>query len=105
MVGKEWLKVGVIGVDAGMCWVGDPCRVIHDEEGPEAALGKDWYDFCRLTTKHGIEGPTSAAQFDAKTGLGVCVRSGYGDGAYDVFVRKSRDGKVAELRVVFIEEG
>ena len=35
-------------------------------------------------------------------GLGVSVSSGYGDGVYDVFVKR-KDNRIAEVKVVFIE--
>lgn len=98
---KKWHRVGQIAVDSGMCWVSDPCRVIHDNDEPESALGKGWHDFCRLAERGGIDGPRRAVQFDGDSGLGVCCRSGAGDGVYDVYVRRSSDGTVSELRVVF----
>lgn len=104
---EEWQKVGVIGVDSGMCWVGDPGSVIHDET-PAATLGKEWHEFCELCEKGGIDGPKRAAQFPFEpghAGLGVCVSSGQGDGFYDVYVRKAPDGTVAELKVVFDDNG
>ncbi len=28
----KWEKIGQIGVDAGLCWIGDPCYILHKEE-------------------------------------------------------------------------
>ena len=45
------------------------------------------------------------AQWDFKngiSGLGVTVGTGYGDGCYPVFVRRSKEGRIAEVRVKFI---
>lgn len=39
-------------------------------------------------------------------GMGVCVSTGYGDGYYGVYVKRSNDGvwgtRIAEAKVVFI---
>ena len=28
MKNKKWEEVGLIGVDAGLCWLGDPCYCV-----------------------------------------------------------------------------
>jgi len=40
-------KIGEIGVDAGLCWIGDPCYIFHQNKLP-STLGKDWPEFCNL---------------------------------------------------------
>jgi len=96
-----WHHAGVIGVDAGLCWVGDPCYVMHARPKD---IGENWLDFCeRLGDSH----PT-VRQFHydmGHPGLGVCVSTGYGDGGYPVEVRYNAEGRVAELRVTFINDG
>ena len=93
-----WHSAGTIGVDAGLCWVGDPCYVMHAHPKD---IGEDWAGFCE---RLGEAYPTvEQFHYDAgHAGLGVCVSTGYGDGAYPVEVRYSADGRVAELRVTFI---
>ncbi len=108
---SDWEKVGIIGVDAGICWIGDPCYIMHKEE-PYKDVGKDWGDFCDLLWKKGEdkENPLASprhVQFNydgGHPGLGVCVSSGYGDGSYEVFVKKTSDGRIAEAKVVFIPD-
>lgn len=112
MKDEKWTKVGQIGVDAGLCWVGDPCYIIHPHNGTPKDLGKDWSEFCdRLERgeKHQGKAQKGAVQFNydmGHAGLGVAVNTGFGDGVYDVFVRYSNEGswgrRVAELKVVFI---
>ena len=103
----DWKKIGVITVDAGICWVGDPCYILHKkpEQMPDA-VGKSWSGFCsRLLDRHPDPSPTH--QFDhspGHPGLGVVVSTGYGDGEYDVEARFTSEGRVAEVRVVFISE-
>lgn len=92
---SSWQKVGEIGVDAGICWIGDPCYVFHKASPPDA-IGKDWHDFCDKLTF--LSHNEYAQQFGS--GLGVCVSTGYGDGTYPVEV-KIKDGRVKEVRVKF----
>ena len=98
----EWEEIGVIGVDAGICWIGDPCYIIKDDGEHRAAnLGKDWNEFCDKLSD--LE--YTQFNYDAgHPGLGVCVQSGYGDGAYPVSITRSEDGRVKSVRVDFIEE-
>lgn len=109
----DWKKVGQITVDAGMCWIGDPCYVLHRDGKQEPEdIGKDWHEFCdRLFSRE----KNGAAQWNHKNGikgagkenagLGVSVSTGWGDGIYDVFARYDDEtGRVAEARVVFIDD-
>ena len=43
----SWEVVGEIGVDAGLCWVGDPGYILHrgTGENPED-IGLNWDAFC-----------------------------------------------------------
>ena len=97
---------GVIGVDAGLCWVGDPCYILHreGEEDTPKSIGRNWMEFCDSL---GRDYPT-VKQFHydrGHPGLGVCVSTGYGDGGYPVEVRRTAEGRIAEVRVVFIQPG
>lgn len=69
----EWEQAGVIGVDSGRCWVGDPSYADSADD--------DCGD------------------------VGVCVPTGWGDGTYPVFVKRTDEGRVAAVTVRFIEEG
>jgi|SRR6185312_3871311 len=101
----KWENVGVITVDSGLCWIGDPCYVIHNDK--QKALGKTWDTFCN---KLGKKYPTRK-QFKhdpGHAGLGVCTSTGYGDGTYEVMAKiiedKSIGKRIAELRIIFINE-
>ena len=94
--------IGCIGVDAGLCWIGDPCYVLpHDaDDNP----GHDWSAFCdqlkgqyqSFNYKHGREG------------IGICVSTGWGDGLYDVYadILESKDladdGRIMSVTIEFI---
>jgi hypothetical protein len=97
---KEWEQVGGIGVDAGLCWIGDPCYCVTPDADSHPA--KTWSEFCEK-----IRDMEHSQQFNyplGHPGLGVCVSTGWGDGFYPVYVRLNEDGRVAEARVVFIDE-
>ena len=94
----KWKHVGVIGVDAGLCWVGDPCYCVTPDATEHPA--KTWNEFCEMLPS---EYPT-IKQFNHKrghAGLGVCVSTGYGDGTYPVFVKKNEEGRIIAVMVSF----
>jgi hypothetical protein len=98
----KWEVIGLIGVDAGLCWVGDPCYILHRDSGDSPDdIGRTWDEFCEQLRDQ------DTRQFDfnmGHAGLGVCLSTGYGDGNYDVEVRRNSEGRIAEMRVRFIEE-
>jgi len=110
MENSEWEKVGVIGVDAGLCWIGDPCYIISDR--CDAFDNRDWSKFLDILWKReeiakeaGNPGTAQLNYQHGHAGLGVCVNTGYGDGMYDVFVkREPHENRIAEVRIVFIGE-
>jgi hypothetical protein len=94
-------KVGEIGVDAGLCWIGDPCYCVTPDADEHPS--KTWGKFCNEL--HEKERGGDTAQWDFKNGtrgLGVTVSTGYGDGCYPVFVKRNKEGRIAEVRVKFI---
>jgi hypothetical protein len=95
-------QIGEIGVDAGLCWIGDPCYILHKEQPPKA-IGNDWEEFCDILHKDD-QYPT-CKQFDydlGHAGLGVVVSTGYGDGTYPVYAEFNDEGRVARVWVEFI---
>jgi len=99
-VKTTWEKIGTIGVDAGLCWIGDPCYLSEDK-----APFHDWGGFCdRLFETDFNEKRHAQYHYDhGHPGLGVLVESGYGDGTYEVFARKNGAGRIAEVRIVFVD--
>ena len=109
--GRIWEEVGVIGVDAGLCWIGDPCYCVTPDAGSHPA--DSWHAFCaKLETEEKRLRQTGrtgqlAVQWHyplGHPGLGVSVPTGWGDGVYPVLTRWSDEGRIAEVRVVFIDE-
>lgn len=91
-----WEKAGVIGVDAGLCWIGDPCYCVTPDANEHPA--KTWDEFCDKL------GSKDVKQWDyarGHPGLGVSMQSGYGDGPYNVYIRRNREGRIAAAMVVF----
>jgi hypothetical protein len=96
-------RIGTVGVDAGIVWIGDPCYIIHPNTGrlPEE-VGKDWDDFCKiLETKIDKDGCAQFSYDKGHAGLGVVVPSGYGDGTYPVYATFNADGRVMSVTVRF----
>lgn len=92
--------IGHIGVDAGLCWIGDPCYILH-KATPPIEIGTDWSDFCDK-----IENMKFGKSFNydmGHEGLGVVVSTGYGDGEYPVYAT-IQDGQVKSVTVEFISD-
>lgn len=82
----------MIGVDTGLCWVGDPCYIMHCEGGKmPKELGKNWDEFC--SNIHDMKHYKQFNYDKGHAGLGVLISTGYGDGSYPVFAKISDEGK------------
>ena len=95
---RNWQKVGVIGVDAGLCWLGDPCYILGDEASHRV---RSWDRFCDELAEEERDGVTQWQTELGRDGLGVTVSTGYGDGEYPVFIRRNADGIISAVKVVF----
>lgn len=107
---SSWERVGEIGVDAGLCWIGDPCYVLHklptaDPNDYPKDIGFSWKEFCDiLDEKERLQSRAAQFNFNAgHPGLGVAVSTGWGDGTYGVYVRKA-EGRVKAVMVIFDED-
>jgi hypothetical protein len=102
-ISKLRTLIGEIGVDAGLCWIGDPCYILHANPAPKA-IGKDWDEFCDLL--HADANYPTSMQFNydlGHPGLGVVVSTGYGDGVYPVYAEFNDEGRIVAVTVEFIE--
>ena len=99
------VQVGQIAVDAGLCWIGDPCYVLPNDAS-NASQVRDWSKFCdQLITADGKAKDSAQFRFEhGHIGLGVAVSTGWGDGMYPVYVEYSEGGRIAKVEVVFIDE-
>ena len=95
---SEMVKVGEIGVDAGLCWIGDPCYILHKEPNEiddlHKSIGKNWSDFCDMVGRNHTQFNYSMGH----PGLGVCVSTG--DGTYPVYAN-IKNGRVMSVFIDF----
>lgn len=96
----DYEQVGVVGVDAGCVHLGDPCYFIK---------GAEWNDYLNnhlfKRDENGAYKRVVSIPYEmGHEGKAVVVSSGYGDGSYPVFVRKNKEGRIAEVKIVFIDE-
>jgi hypothetical protein len=94
--------IGEIGVDAGLCWIGDPCYILHKEQPPKA-IGDSWEEFCDILNADDQYPTCKQFTFDlGHAGLGMVVSTGYGDGTYPVYAEFNEEGRIAKVWVEFI---
>lgn len=97
---KTVKRIGEIGVDAGLCWLGDPYYILHTDRLPRA-IGRDWGEF------RDVIKDAATKQFDydlGHPGLGVVVMTGYGDGVYPVFAEFDEHGTGTKVWVEFLDD-
>lgn len=75
-----WVKIGDVGVDAGVVWIGDPCYVIT-EDAQHAP--KTWLEFCDKGRELGLFEKGFAEI--CGPGMGLEIATLYGDGIYPVY--------------------
>lgn len=96
---NDWEKIGTIGVDSGLVWIGDPCYLIGSKE---SAL-KKWGNFCESLRKNERENEREGVT-ELKNGLGFGIGfavSPGSDGEYPVFISRGKHGNITGLRVEF----
>ena len=95
-------QIGEIGVDAGLCWIGDPCYILHKDQPPKA-IGTSWAEFCDILREDDQYPVCKQFGYDlGHSGLGIVVSTGYGDGVYPVYAEFNDDGRIASVCVEFI---
>jgi hypothetical protein len=99
---KKWEKVGVVGVDSGLLWVGDPCYLYEEDE--RAAMGQTYEDFLTILRDREVDGVAQFNYTQRRPGFGVALYTANGDGLYPLEVRRDVAGRVVEMRVIFEEK-
>lgn len=83
-----------VGVDSGQAGIYD--AEYFEKYHTEDEADDKWYDeVCNLTL--------SKKQYGTKDDKCVVSSSGYGDGGYDCFVCRNKEGQIVGIRIVFIE--
>ena len=102
------IKIGSIGVDAGMCFIGDPCFTLPDDASQRTILDADGNDLWNSLIKEMGNKLHTSMSYRTKNrfnehaeGLGVCVTTGYGDGEYPVYA-EIEDGVVKSVTIKFV---
>jgi len=100
--------VGHIEVDTGLCWIGNPCYILHAKPFPKA-LGKDWGEFVGTILEGGVYPTMKSFNYDlGHEGLGVIVSTGLGDGTYPVYAEVEEipgwGTKIKSVTIEFISE-
>lgn len=96
----KWIKVGKVGVDAGLLMIGDPCYFIGEKTSSDEAF-PTWKGFLKDQRATGKEYKLRH-QIDyamGHAGLGVVAGTG-GDGVFDVYALKSDRSDRAEAMLV-----
>ncbi len=84
-----------VGVDSGQAGIFD--YEYYAKYHTADSCDDDWYDrVCNVTLSE-----ESAGTID---GLGFVSSSGYGDGGYDCWVARNRDGYIVAIRIEYITE-
>jgi hypothetical protein len=92
----RFVKVGNVAVDSGQIMLIDPCYIKADFETEyNAPPALNYAGACKASL--------SSDGYGEFGGLGFCTSSGYGDGLYPVYVKRDETGRVAEIKIKFIE--
>lgn len=106
-----WDLIGTIGVDSGQMMVGDPCYLDRWGGHEFTSHGKAPDGAYAPTRSYDYDGAcTATCSKDSVgilgNGLAAVSSTGYGDGAYGVYVKRSDEGawgeRIAAMMVVFI---
>lgn len=79
-------RIGTVGVDSGMLLISDPCYI---KEGLEDKI-EDIYE--KVNSKGGA---AEAKRFD------LALKTGYGDGLYDVYAKRDSEGRILKIEISF----
>lgn len=91
---EEWELVGEAGVDSGQILIGDPCYFLPEEK---------YQELLDIHKKDKWKSPTVELPYHMT--CGIVTSTGYGDGGYNVYIKRNAEGRVMEAKIVFIEEG
>lgn len=89
----------VVGVDSGQAGIFDYeyYARYHMDDMSDSEVDDDWYDrVCDITLSS-----ESAGTVDE---FGFVSSSGYGDGSYDCWVARNKDGYIVAIRIEYIPE-
>ena len=112
----SWEYIGSIGVDSGQMMLSDPSYVKHfaqsdDVEKMMQAMedgSDDSYSYSGACSQSNTPQQAGVLVNDIGAEMGVVCSSGFGDGAYPVFVKRHDFGndntRVVEMKIEFVNE-
>lgn len=95
----KWEHLGTVAVDSGNLMVVDPCYVLKDKRRGFADDNADHRDYSDFLDAFPSEGYVPTVE-PWGAGMGLCIGTTYGDGLYNVYGVKDRDGRVTHWMVV-----
>jgi hypothetical protein len=102
-IGMAWELIGHCSVDSGQIMLCDPCYIEshwkHEDFNGVVKKGLSTLPFSYDGACNATLGDKSYGELD--NGLGVALTSGFGDGSYPVYAKRSKDGYIVEARIVF----
>ena len=93
---KELL--GHCAVDSGQLIVVDPCYLREWKDGEYGKADNHYGLACAATSSKAQGGEVLVS---GPGGVGVAFSSGWGDGAYPVYVHYGKDGRVRKIEILF----
>lgn len=87
---NAWQKVGICCVDSGQLLIVDPCYLPLKDDAI-------YDEYCKEHNKF-----VNEIVISKPFGIGVITSTGYGDGGYEVFIKKEKN-RVKEIKIVFFE--
>lgn len=101
----KWEHVGVVSVDSGRIWIGDPCYVLDpDPTHRPRAIGADDAGFEAFMESLGNNEAKAFNHDVGREGLGVCIPSSLGDGVFPVQIHRNADGDVTTVVITLIRD-
>lgn len=102
--------IGHICVDSGQMMLCDPCYI--DSSWKKNETPSDFTDLSMYSTEFSYLGAAEATLSDKGAGilyneyagLGAVCSTGWGDGAYPVYVMYNDEGRISEMRIEFITD-
>ena len=86
----RWEEIGAIGIDSGQMMLIDPCYTLPEDD----------YKLCVKETSNKDRCGIVRGETGGLSGFAV-TKTFSGDGVYPVFVKRSSDGKIREMKIKF----
>lgn len=106
VIAGEEVLIGYVGVDSGQMMLCDPCYI---KSHWKDEMTNDFTNLAPFAGNFSYLGACEATLSEEQSGVigdfntaAVCS-TGYGDGTYPVYVTYSRSGRVASMRIEFMD--